>query len=548
MKRYLGWMVILMLVATAFYTIALDYGRPLPEYSPSTVKNAWLNAATVYHPDAFAYAGIGYQMLVKRTFNPHYYNNPSLNIYTDMFIFWISGSLALPHNATYGTREVAPFSVYVMAQFLSALFSVITVALVYSIGRMVFDRTVGFVAAALAAFSPLSVQHAHYATPNAETITMATAALLLAIVILKRRSPHWIIYIAAGLLVGLTMSARYNAVVVGVVTIAALVTAWLSHRHWQPVLMALVAMPIGFVIGTPGAIFAYRNFIDDVKQILVWYKVQGGGPGFTSNYGVYYHWLYTVEFVVGPVAILLALIGLGVALLRWRTSWQKAWVAGVFILYLIIYTILALPGKRLNANLLLPLIAPIALFAAYGGLFLWRRLKSGRQFWAVIGVVALLAWPVYLSICFSQLLATRDSRELAQAWIYQHVPKETNVELLGSYNIALDPLDYHFTNTYSGTAKLDDPFWQSDIIVYSDSSAFVTLRDRAVTENPDDITNTIAVADKLKNHWIELANFPRLYWPGQNTPPDDVSYWHQMGITVYCNPTKCPVSQPATGQ
>jgi hypothetical protein len=30
-------------------------------------------------------------------------------------------------------------------------------------------------------------------------------------------------------------------------------------------------------------------------------------------------------------------------------------------------------------------------------------------------------------------------------------------------------------------------------------------------------------------------------WPGKNLPPDDVSYWHQMGITIYCNPANCPV-------
>ncbi len=65
--------------------------RPRPEYSPSTTQNAWLNPATVYHPDAFAYVGIAYRMLLRDDWNPHYYHNPPVNIYTNMGLFWAVG-------------------------------------------------------------------------------------------------------------------------------------------------------------------------------------------------------------------------------------------------------------------------------------------------------------------------------------------------------------------------------------------------------------------------------------------------------------------------
>ena len=542
MKRLLVWMLILLLVSAALYIAALDFGRPLPEYSPSTVQNAWLNGATVFHPDEFAYAGLAFDMMVHRTLNPQYFHNPSLNIYTDMALFWLTGAQSLPYNIKYGTREIAPFSLYVMARFLSALFSVLTVALAYTTGRLAFNRQVGLLTAALVALSPLSVQHAHYATPNAQTITLSTAALLMAVVILRQQKPTLIVYLLGGLAVGLTMAARYNAVVIGVVTGLAMLTAWWRHRSVTPVIVGLAAIPVGFVIGTPGAVFASAKFLSDVQEILNRYKNTGEGPGWTTTNGLYYHWQYTLLFVVGPVAAVLAVIGLGRLLSRWRARWQDAWIGATLALYLLIYSLSALPGKRINANLLLPLIAPLALLAAYGLVWLWQRFGKWR--WIMVGLaIALLIWPAVLSIWFVRLLALPDNRLLAQAWIYQHVPKGTMVHLLASYNVPLDPLDYPFINTYGWAADPKSPPWDAPIIVYSDSAAFTALRAPNLSDNPADLADLQATRQKLQAAWIELARFPRRYWPGQNTPPDDVSYWHQMEITIYCNPTRCPVQR-----
>ena len=62
-----------------------------------------------------------------------------------------------------------------------------------------------------------------------------------------------------------------------------MLTAWRQHRRWFPVLVGAMLMPLGFVMGTPGAIWATSEVIQQIREILRWYHEVGGGPGFTID-------------------------------------------------------------------------------------------------------------------------------------------------------------------------------------------------------------------------------------------------------------------------
>jgi hypothetical protein len=544
MRRLNLW-ALALLGCMALYTIGLSAGRPRPEFSPSTVQHAWLNPSVIFHPDEFAYVGIPYRMLVERQWNPHYYHNPTLNLYTNMVAFWLSGAESLPHNRDYGDREIAPFQLYVMARALSALWTLLAVALTYAAGRLAFGRGAGPLAAGLVALSPLTVEHAHFATPNAQTTMLGTAALLLAVILFTGRQPLrlplWAVYGLAGLLVGLTAAGRYNAGAVGLVTGLALLVAWRRDRRWSLVLFCLVAMPLGFVAGMPPVVLVPGEVIAQVRDILNWYRVRGGGAGFTADRGLLalaYHWRYAALIVTGPLAVALALLGLGAAVRGERPQHRQ--IALALLAYLLIYSALALLGRRLQANLLIPLLGPLALLAGYATATIRRR--WGRRAGAVLAV-ALLVWPAVLTALLIYRIATPDTRLRAQEWVYAHVPRGTPIYLLGPYNVPLDPLDYPITQTYATEAGVDDVrATTAPLIVYSDAHPFVALRDRRAS-SPRAIARETAIRDLLMTEWHPLRHFARMPWPGERLPPDDVSYWSQIGITIYCRPADCPVGE-----
>ena len=546
MKRvWLG--ALALMVPLVLYAAGLAHGRPRPEYSPSTVQHGWLNSQTVYHPDSFAYVGIPYRMLLNKTWNPHYYHNPSLTLNSNLLLFWLSGAADMPHDLDHGDREIAPFQLYVMGRWMSALYTLLTVVMSYAAGRVVFGRRAGLIAAALVAVSPLTTEYAHFAIPIAQTTMVSTAALLAALIIARERFParlpRWVLYGIAGLLVGLTMSGRYNAVVIGLVPGVVIATRWWTdRRRWLPPVVAAVAVPVGFAVGTPGIVLATQEVVDQVREILDWYRVLGGGPGFNTDRGLSayaHHWRYVALIAVGPVGVGAALLGL-VAVFRrmgtrgWRWLTGDGGIAALLVLYMLVYTALALPGKRLNANLLPPLIVPLALLAGVG----LARLDL-RWRWIAAGVV--LIWPLVLSALFAYRVAVPDTRMRAQEWVYAHVPRGSSVYLLGPYNVPLDPLDYTIRQTYAREAGPAD-VQQSDaqIIVYSDAFPWSVFRDPSLSPQ-DAIDREEGIRDVLRSDWIELKHFDRMPWPGERIAPDDVSYWFQMAITIYCNPADCPV-------
>jgi 4-amino-4-deoxy-L-arabinose transferase-like glycosyltransferase len=440
-------------------------------------------------------------------------------------------------------RQITPFSIYVVARVLSALLSLVTVAVVYTGGRQVFDRRVGLLAALLVGLCPMVVQIAHYENPGATTLLVSSTALFVSLRLMRKIAPSRKLYASTGLLVGLSAAARYNAAVVGVVFLLACFMTWRRQRRFAPILIGCAAIPLVFLIGTPGALFEFRVFFDDVRYILFWYGSAGGGPGWTSTSALqaaFVYWRYMFLIVLGPVVLVAAIVGLFRLLKSYRAGGVRFWTGIGLAAYLVCYTLLALTSKRLNANLLIPMITPVALLGAYGFWQVIEAIRVNRELRFGAAIV-LVAWPAFLSVYLAGMFAAPDSRMLAQAWIHQRIPQNTPVHLLGSYNVPLDPLNYPTNQTFGGVAAQDDPLWDSSVIVYSDAYPHAILRDATLTEDPVDIENTEATLQRLQTQWVELARFPRAYWPGQDIAPDDVSYWHQMEIVVYCNPANCPV-------
>ncbi len=126
----------------------------------------------------------------------------------------------------------------VVGRVLSAIFDVLTVALVFELGRVAFNRRVGLLAAGLLAFTTLHLQYSHFFGSETFLAFFVTAVIYFSIRIVKYGS-LWN-YVWAGVAFGLVLATKLSGIpVLLVVALAVLIRVWpqieaLAERYFGP--------------------------------------------------------------------------------------------------------------------------------------------------------------------------------------------------------------------------------------------------------------------------------------------------------------------------
>ncbi|HWC29863.1 MAG TPA: DUF2298 domain-containing protein [Dehalococcoidia bacterium] len=177
-----------------------------------------------------------------------------------------------------------------VGRVLSALADVLTIALVFELGRVLYNRRAGLLAAALLSVTVLHIQYAHFFGSETFLALFTTAVLYFSVRILKYGS-GWN-YLFAGLFYGLALATKLSAApALGIPALAVLIRLlpqltelWrasgkgvtVERPSWRPIwthlgwsfALALVAALV-FRVGQPYA-FASTGFFDviDIKLSL----------------------------------------------------------------------------------------------------------------------------------------------------------------------------------------------------------------------------------------------------------------------------------------
>jgi YYY domain-containing protein len=147
----------------------------------------------------------------------------------------------------------------VTGRMLSLLASVLTVAVVWWLGRRAFGRRAALLAALLLALAPLDLQLAHYATVEAHHALWVAAALALAWLLARRPSAWWAA--AAGLAIGASLAVKVASLPLLAPVVVALIAATrrrgLVHAAGLGAL-AVAAATAAFWFGQPWAFAGSR--------------------------------------------------------------------------------------------------------------------------------------------------------------------------------------------------------------------------------------------------------------------------------------------------
>jgi len=228
--------------------------------------------------------------------------------------------------------------------------------------------------------------------------------------------------ILAGVLAGLAAADKYN----GLGVAAALPVALWMHSGWSsfyraPLICGCLAVPLGFVIGCPGAVLDHDRFVQQFLYNLYTTPVYYG----SSHRLGYVDFLTSFTDLIGlPASILLAL-GIIASLLLIK---RKALSRSEFVLFacsgivFLGYYLNIGSFPRMESRFVLPVV-PFAMMMASPAL---QRIRMTEKLPALL-FTALLAYNILCSVILG-LRFLSDPRMDAQLFAMRHFPHSATVE------------------------------------------------------------------------------------------------------------------------
>lgn len=306
------------------------------------------------------------------------------------------------------------------ARGVSALMATGQVFLAYLIGSMLFNGTVGVLAALFLGVSPYFVAIGHFATIDTPANFWYWLSCLFALLSWKKKSGAWFA-VACGT-AGMTVGMKIDRLVVIVPLLLSYVLKRESGTGYRNLLKFVPVALAGYVLANPALLSDPFQFLDGTTRDLFFNMGRAASRATTSFVSL----LSDMKSGMGLLLFLAAVTGLGYAV--WNFLFHKdrievGWLLSCLVPYYL------LMGSHLSLSWYAPFFFPgLAVFAAYG----CRAVEAG---FPPVSRVAARAIPVLIvsySLWYSLSIVLQfqyDSRYLAAEWIEQQVPAGSTIKL-----------------------------------------------------------------------------------------------------------------------
>ncbi len=345
--------------------------------------------------------------------NPGYFQNPSAYTYLLHLVYRV---VSIPKGG--GEAVIDGYLgnaswVFEISRGLAAVLCLVGVGAVYFVGRQLWDRRTGLVAAAVLCFAFLPVAFSRIAVTDVGTLAPVALVLLFSVYIVERGGWRWCA--AAGAAAGLAIGFKYTA---GLVLLAPAL-ALVLRRDLRGALALGACALAAFALTNP---FFFLDLDTAVHQLRGQAELAGNQDKFgqESDTGPLYY-LDSLSWGLGYVAAACALAG---AILLARRDRTRLALLLIFPLALFLYLSVQ---SRFFGRWLLPVYPALALLAGYAfvrGLDAVRARAPRLQWPAIAAGAVLLLWqPLAADARSMAVLGNTDTRAIARQWLAEHYPR-----------------------------------------------------------------------------------------------------------------------------
>ncbi len=412
---HVGLAALVLVLALALRLYGINFGFPF-----------------LYDQDEPDFVEPALEMLAAQNPNPGYFQHPASTTiyllaltYAGIFAAGYLGGVYDSPQAFADQLYQDPSIVYLAGRTEIALFGVASVALVYLIGRRVFNPTLALLAALLAATAPLHIWISHLIRTDVMTGFFTLMAFWYCLDILEHG--RWRAYVLAGVFTALATMTKYPAVFFALTVVVAhalTVTDWRSlQQHTKLVVSGIVTLAAAFIT-SPFLFLDFQETLRDVAFEMRPEHLSSTGEGFLPNL----LWYIRNPLLDNLTVVGLILVAMG-TIACWRSRHRQRMLLTVFpCTFLLFIANLSLRQERWPV----PILPFFALLAAASTSWLWTffrsRLSLRNTQLVVIGIVLFAAVPLMIMSTFQALaIAGPQTRTIAGAWMLANIPEGSRV-------------------------------------------------------------------------------------------------------------------------
>jgi len=395
----------------------------------------------LYHVDEARFAKISLNYFTG-DLNPHFFHVPTLHTYLVSGIWFtyyhigkIFGNFTSISDFM-NAFDRDPTLFILLGRLLTVFLSVGTIALVFIIGRRMYNRRVGILAGLFIIFAHDPNKISHYQVPDAPMIFFFMLSFLFIWHIYRRGKP--LDYILAGLFAGLAMATKYGGQLLFLPLLIAHVFRNVEEKKSLknilfslPLVLSGVFFFAGFFLGCPYILLDFASFWKGFR----WQSQHLYVSGHFGSSTIQPAWLFYLQHGfrenVGIIAQFLVLGGVVYGLIRHKTREIL-----LFSLPLMLFVIIG-SWKAMAVRYMLPMVPFLVLIAAYCLDVILAKIESlgvkapsesgtagKRRTVLCVAIVLLILVPsAYKVIRFDLSLTQTDTRTAAHRWIENNVPE-----------------------------------------------------------------------------------------------------------------------------
>lgn len=385
----------------------------------------------IFHPDepTVVRSALG----IRFNPNPGHFDWPHLYIYINYFVYMVFAKLRTLIELV-GLKEYLFFTVpiiwndnlifYLLTRILSSTLGAFTIIPIYLIGRDLFGKKEGLIAALAISITPFHVWHSHYSLIDVPMMFFLSWGIYFSAKIMYK--DNIINYLLAGLFVGLAASTKYNGAfgVLGIVLAhyfriySEKTQRIFSYQAFETLILGAFATVFGFLIGTPYAIYDYETFtITENAKGALWQFTNVGDVSFYDQVSNFLRGIlvempenfgYTIFYVFLVGGIFYFFNSLRKKSLKPNKSYLYFFLLGIFL----IFYVYGLEKSRAHYFFIAyPYV--IVLFSVFAFLLEQKvSVRFKKYFWILVFII-----PFANSLLGSITFANKDTRIQLYEWL-----------------------------------------------------------------------------------------------------------------------------------